>query len=86
MPCLGSSRVRAICASLRLASLIVQEVSRIIRGMKGKGITILPVEQNAHMAPKLADRGYVLENGRIVMTDTGRNLLGNKSVKKAYLG
>jgi branched-chain amino acid transport system ATP-binding protein len=44
------------------------------------------VEQNVCMALKLADRGYVLETGRIVMTDTGRNLLGNESVKKAYLG
>jgi branched-chain amino acid transport system ATP-binding protein len=72
--------------SLGLAPLIVQEVSKIIRGIKGQGITILLVEQNARMALKLADRGYVLETGRIVMTDTGRNLLGNESVKKAYLG
>ncbi len=72
--------------SLGLAPLIVQEVSRIIRGIKEQGITILLVEQNARMALKLADRGYVLETGRIVMSDTGRNLLGNESVKKAYLG
>ncbi|MGA2955089.1 MAG: ABC transporter ATP-binding protein [Thermodesulfobacteriota bacterium] len=72
--------------SLGLAPLIVQEVSRIIRGIKEQGITLLLVEQNARMALKLADRGYVLETGRIVMTDTGRNLLGNESVKKAYLG
>ena len=72
--------------SLGLAPLIVQEVSRIIRRIKGQGITILLVEQNARMALKLADRGYVMETGRIVMTDTGRNLLGNESVKKAYLG
>ena len=72
--------------SLGLAPLIVQEVSRIIRGIKKQGITLLLVEQNARMALKLADRGYVLETGRIVMTDTGRNLLGNESVKKAYLG
>jgi branched-chain amino acid transport system ATP-binding protein len=44
------------------------------------------VEQNTRMALKLADRGYVLETGRIVMTDTARNRLGNESVKKAYLG
>ena len=72
--------------SLGLSPLIVQEVSRIIRGIKEKGTTILLVEQNARMALKIADRGYVLETGRIVMTDTGRNLLGNESVKKAYLG
>ncbi len=72
--------------SLGLAPLIVQEVSRIIRGIKEQGITLLLVEQNARMALKLADRGYVLETGRIVMTDTGRNLLGNERIKKAYLG
>ena len=72
--------------SLGLAPLMVQEVSRIIRRIKDQGITILLVEQNARMALKLADRGYVLETGRIVMTDTGRNLLGNESLKKAYLG
>jgi len=72
--------------SLGLAPLIVQEVSRIIGRIREQGITILLVEQNARMALKLADRGYVLETGRIVMTDTGRNLLGNESVKKAYLG
>ena len=58
----------------------------MIKKIQDQAITILLVEQNARMALKLADRGYVLETGRIVMTDTGRNLLGNESVKKAYLG
>lgn len=72
--------------SLGLAPLMVREVSRIIRRIKEQGITILLVEQNARMALKLADRGYVLETGRIVMTDSGLNLLANERVKKAYLG
>ncbi len=59
---------------------------KIYHYKKGQGITMLLVEQNARMALKLAARGYVLETGRIVLTDTGRNLLGNESVKKAYLG
>jgi branched-chain amino acid transport system ATP-binding protein len=72
--------------SLGLAPLMVREVSRIVRRIKEQGITILLVEQNARMALKLADRGYVLETGRIVMTDSGLNLLANERVKKAYLG
>jgi len=72
--------------SLGLAPLIVREVSRIIQEIKAQKITILLVEQNARMALRLADRGYVLETGRIVLTDTGRSLLGNESVKRAYLG
>jgi branched-chain amino acid transport system ATP-binding protein len=72
--------------SLGLAPLMVREVSRIVRGIKEQGITILLVEQNARMALRLADRGYVLETGRIVMTDSGFNLLANERVKKAYLG
>ncbi len=72
--------------SLGLAPLIVREVARIIREIREQKITILLVEQNARMALKLADRGYVLETGRITLTDTGQNLLGNESVKRAYLG
>jgi len=72
--------------SLGLAPLMVREVTRIIKEIKGQKITILLVEQNARMALRLAERGYVLETGRIVLTDTGRNLLGNESVKRAYLG
>ena len=72
--------------SLGLAPLMVREVSRIVRRIKEQGITILLVEQNARMALRLADRGYVLETGRIVMNDSGLNLLANERVKKAYLG
>jgi len=72
--------------SLGLAPLIVQEMARIIQEIKGQKITILLVEQNARMALRLAERGYVLETGRIVLTDTGRNLLGSEIVKRAYLG
>ena len=72
--------------SLGLAPLLVREVARIIREIREQKITILLVEQNARMALKLADRGYVLETGRITLTDTGQNLLGNENVKRAYLG
>ena len=72
--------------SLGLAPLIVREVSRMIQEIRRQKITVLLVEQNARMALKLADRGYVLETGRITLTDTAGNLLGNESVKKAYLG
>jgi branched-chain amino acid transport system ATP-binding protein len=72
--------------SLGLAPVIVREVAHIIREIREQKITILLVEQNARMALKLADRGYVLETGRITLTDTGQNLLGNERVKRAYLG
>lgn len=72
--------------SLGLAPLIVREVSRIILGINRENMTILLVEQNARLALKLAHRGYVLETGRIVLADTGQNLLNNENVKKAYLG
>jgi branched-chain amino acid transport system ATP-binding protein len=54
--------------------------------VREEGVTIFLVEQNAHRALQLADRGYVLENGRIVLADRGPNLLLNEAVKKAYLG
>ncbi len=72
--------------SLGLAPLIVREVSRIILGINREKMTILLVEQNARLALKLAHRGYVLETGRIVLADTGPNLLNDENVKKAYLG
>ena len=72
--------------SLGLAPLIVREVSRIISGINRENMTILLVEQNARLALKLAHRGYVLETGRIVLADTGPNLLNDENVKKAYLG
>ncbi|MGD0625311.1 MAG: ABC transporter ATP-binding protein [Thermodesulfobacteriota bacterium] len=72
--------------TLGLAPLMVREVAHIIQEIRRQKITVLLVEQNARMALKLADRGYVLETGRVALTDTGRNLLSNESVKKAYLG
>ncbi len=72
--------------SLGLAPLLVKEVFEIIQKIRQEGVTILLVEQNAFAALKIADYGYVLETGRIVLEDTGQNLLGNDNVRKAYLG
>jgi len=57
-----------------------------VAALRDAGTTVLLVEQNALAALKLADRGYVLEGGHIVLEDTGANLLGNEDVQKAYLG
>ncbi|MTI13609.1 ATP-binding cassette domain-containing protein [Sansalvadorimonas verongulae] len=72
--------------SLGLAPIIIQQIFDIIEKLRDDGMTVFLVEQNANQALKLADRGYVLENGRIVMADTGANLLVNDDVRKAYLG
>lgn len=72
--------------SLGLAPIIVQDIFSIIRDIHEKGVTILLVEQNANMALKTADIGYVLETGRITMQGSGKELLNNEDVKKAYLG
>ncbi len=72
--------------SMGLAPILVEQIFDIIKQLHSKGTTILLVEQNAQMALKVADRGYVLETGRIVTTGTGRELLHNDSVRKAYLG
>jgi branched-chain amino acid transport system ATP-binding protein len=72
--------------SLGLAPFMVQEIFRILRGINDGGATLLLVEQNAHMALTLARRGYVLETGRVVLADTGPNLLANPEVRRAYLG
>ena len=72
--------------SLGLAPLIVQSVFDIIREINRQGVTILLVEQNANMALKAANLGYVMETGRITMTVTGAELLENEEVKSAYLG
>ncbi|HZT41587.1 MAG TPA: ABC transporter ATP-binding protein [Chthonomonadaceae bacterium] len=72
--------------SLGLAPFLVQSIFRIIRDINAQGVTILLVEQNAHQALRIADRGYVLETGRVVLTDTAANLLKNDMVRKAYLG
>jgi branched-chain amino acid transport system ATP-binding protein len=72
--------------SLGLAPLIVQKIFEVIRTLNAEGVTVLLVEQNARTALKLAHRGYVLETGRITLTDTGANLLANPDVQSAYLG
>ena len=72
--------------SLGLAPLLVREIFRTIREINGRGVTILLVEQNAHMALTVAGRGYVLETGRVVLEDRAASLLQNAEVKKAYLG
>ncbi|MFZ5958258.1 ATP-binding cassette domain-containing protein [Pseudomonas knackmussii] len=72
--------------SLGLAPIIIQQIFDIIEQLRSEGVTVFLVEQNANQALKLADRGYVLENGRIVMQDTGANLLVNPKVRDAYLG
>lgn len=72
--------------SLGLAPLIVAQIFDIIKKLNEEGMTILLVEQNARMALKISHRAYVLETGRIVMTDSAQNLLVNDEVRKAYLG
>jgi len=72
--------------SLGLAPVLVQEVFRVIREINKAGTTILLVEQNARMALLIAHRGYVLETGRMTLTDTAANLLANEEMKAHYLG
>ena len=72
--------------SLGLAPFLVKEIFRIIREVNRRGTTVLLVEQNAQMALETAQRGYVLETGRVVLADEGAALLANPQVRKAYLG
>ena len=72
--------------SLGLAPIMVQEVGKIIRTINGDGVTILLIEQNAQMALRLANRGYVLETGAIAIEGTSRELISNDRVRKAYMG
>lgn len=72
--------------SVGLAPLIVREIMRIVADLRERGTTILLVEQNAKAALGVADRGYVLENGRVVLEDTAANLMADEGVQKAYLG
>jgi len=72
--------------SLGLAPTIVREIFAIIQHLRTTGVTILLVEQNAHLALQTADRGYVLEAGRITLTGAASRLLDDERVKKAYLG
>jgi branched-chain amino acid transport system ATP-binding protein len=72
--------------SLGLAPQMVQTIFRVIKEINAEGTTILLVEQNAHMALVTAHRGYVMETGRIVLTDDTKALLSSDRIKKAYLG
>ena len=72
--------------SMGLAPILVEQIFEIIRQLHKAGVTILLVEQNAQMALSVADRGYVLETGKIVATGAGADLLRDEAVKKAYLG
>lgn len=72
--------------SLGLAPIIIQQIFDIIETLRDSGVTIFLVEQNANQALRIADRGYVLENGRIVASDTGHALLTDPAVREAYLG
>ena len=72
--------------TLGLAPLVIAQIFEIIRTIRESGVTVFLVEQNANKALGVADRGYVLENGHVVMSDTGANLLANSDVRKAYLG
>jgi len=72
--------------SLGLAPMIVREIFDIVQEIRAQGTTILLVEQNIQHSLRLADRGYVLENGRIVLQGSGEELLRNEHTKRAYLG
>ncbi|MBZ0301687.1 MAG: ABC transporter ATP-binding protein [Anaerolineae bacterium] len=72
--------------SLGLAPLLVESVFAIIRRIKAQGVTILLVEQNAWQALEVADRGYVMETGKIILADAAAALLSNPQVEQAYLG
>lgn len=72
--------------TLGLAPLIINQIFEIIQTIRSEGVTVFLVEQNANKALHIADRAYVLETGKVVMEDTGANLLSNDAVRKAYLG
>jgi branched-chain amino acid transport system ATP-binding protein len=72
--------------SLGLSPLLVKSIFEIIAEIRKQGVTIMLVEQNVFQSLKIADRGYVLETGRVVLKDKGESLLGNEHVRKAYLG
>jgi len=72
--------------SLGLAPIIIQQIFDIIEQLRKDGVTVFLVEQNANQALKIADRAYVLENGRVVMQGTGEALLTDPKVREAYLG
>ena len=72
--------------SMGLAPMIIETIFKIIGDIRDQGTTVLVVEQNAFQALRLADRGYVMENGRIVFSDSAQNLLYDERVRAVYLG
>ena len=72
--------------SMGLAPIFIKEIFNIIQEINKQGTTVLLIEQNAKMALSIADRGYVLETGKIVLSGTGKELIDDDEVKKAYLG
>ncbi|HFR3691910.1 TPA: ABC transporter ATP-binding protein [Streptococcus suis] len=72
--------------SMGLAPIFIQEIFDIIQDIQKQGTTVLLIEQNANKALAIADRGYVLETGKVVLTGTGKELLASDEVRKAYLG
>jgi branched-chain amino acid transport system ATP-binding protein len=83
------ARPRLICMdepSMGLSPILVQTVFDTIQSIRQQGVTVFVVEQNAFMALNIADRGYVLQQGRVVLADTAKNLLTNDLVRSAYLG
>jgi branched-chain amino acid transport system ATP-binding protein len=83
------ARPRLICMdepSMGLSPILVQTVFDTIQSIRAQGVTVFVVEQNAFMALNIADRGYVLQQGRVVLADTAKNLLTNDLVRSAYLG
>jgi branched-chain amino acid transport system ATP-binding protein len=83
------AKPRLICMdepSMGLSPILVQTVFDTIQQIRDQGVTVFLVEQNAFMALNIADRGYVIQQGHIVLTDTAKNLLTNDMVRRAYLG
>jgi branched-chain amino acid transport system ATP-binding protein len=72
--------------SMGLAPIIIQQIFETLKELREKGLTLLLVEQDAFVALSIADRGYVLQNGRIALEDTGKNLLDNEEVRAIYFG
>ncbi|MBE0605293.1 MAG: ATP-binding cassette domain-containing protein, partial [Deltaproteobacteria bacterium] len=72
--------------SMGLAPLVIKDIFSIVKRLRGEGSTVLLVEQNAKAALGIADRGYVLETGRIIMQGMAEDLLSNREVQRAYLG
>ena len=72
--------------SLGLAPNLVDLIFDLIEDINSRGVTVLLIEQNANMALQIADRGYVIETGKIALSDTAENLADNPEVQRAYLG